>query len=337
MIAISVVIPVFNRADIVGRAIDSALAQRFAKTATAVDVIVVDDGSTDHGPAIVRDMAMRFPIRILQKANGGQSSARNLGVKHAHGDLIAFLDQDDAWYPDHLAKLVQPFQSADARDLGWSYSDLDEIDESGRMMMRGVIAKYRPTSHPKRDLMTCLCEDMFILPSASLISRAAFDKVGGFDERLSGYEDDDLFLRLFMAGFNNVFIAQSLSKWRIYQKSSSFSPRMGVSRAIYAKLLIDRFPNSDITSRYYVADLIAPRFFRSMAADLRRIALRKAHAQYETAFANLRFIVNHMRTRHRIPIQLLVLPILRFPGLAQFLLSRREITSLMTRAGRWVT
>src|SRR4051794_37983015 len=111
---------------------------------------------------------------------------------------------------------------------------------------------------------------MFILPSASLISRQAFLAVGGFDERLSGYEDDDLFLRLFQAGFHHVFLPQSLSKWRIYQSSCSYSRRMAISRRIYFDLLIDRFPDNEALARSYVKDLIAPRFFRAMSVEVRR-------------------------------------------------------------------
>ena len=92
-------------------------------------------------------------------------------------------------------------------EIGWTYSDLDEINDQGELIARGVIVRTG-AEHPKRDLASCLRQDMFVLPSASLISRRAFRQVGGFDERLSGYEDDDLFLRLFQAGFHNVFLAE---------------------------------------------------------------------------------------------------------------------------------
>ena len=91
---ITVVIPLYNGRDFIREALDSVLAQ----TLSPDEIIVVDDGSTDDGPDIVADMALSHSITLLRKANGGQSSARNVGIAHANGDLIALLDQDDAWH-----------------------------------------------------------------------------------------------------------------------------------------------------------------------------------------------------------------------------------------------
>ncbi len=266
---ITTIIPLYNGGPFIQEAIESVLAQ----TLTPDEIIVVDDGSTDNGPEIVMQMAKTNTIRLIRKENGGQSSARNVGADHAHGDLIAFLDQDDAWYPNHLAELIQPFYQTRAIELGWTYSDLDEVGKDGQLISRCFLSPMK-VAHPKRDLISCLRFDMFILPSASLISRRAFLKVGGFDERLSGYEDDDLFLRLFQAGFDNIYIPIPLSKWRMHQSSSSYSVRMAISRATYARILIARFPNDPNSSRYYVRDLIAPRFFRLMATEMRKAVVK---------------------------------------------------------------
>jgi GT2 family glycosyltransferase len=84
---------------------------------------------------------------------------------------------------------------------------------------------------------------MFVLPSATVLSRTAFNAVGGFGERLSGYEDDDLFLRIFRAGFANVFIDRGVTRWRIHTGSAWYSARMGVSRMIYFRKLLAEFPD----------------------------------------------------------------------------------------------
>jgi glycosyltransferase involved in cell wall biosynthesis len=322
---ITAIIPLYNGGQYIREAVQSVLDQGLP----ADEIIVVDDGSTDDGPDIVAEMARQHPIRIFRKENGGQSSARNLGVDHAHGDLIAFLDQDDAWYPNHLAELVKPFLRKGAVELGWSYSNLDETNEAGEMIGRGLLNPIK-SAHPKRDLVTCLSQDMFVLPSASLISRRAFRRVGGFDERLSGYEDDDLFLRMFLAGFGNVYIPASLSKWRIYQASSSYSQRMAVSRAIYARKLIDRFPNDRDKSRYYVRDMIAPRFFRTMATELRKAFLKGTTDQQKTALTNLGNISSHLRLSLRVPIRLFLLPALRIRPVARLLMEHWS-----TLAGVW--
>ena len=98
---------------------------------------------------------------------------------------------------------------------------------------------------------------MFVLPGRSLISRKAFDAVGGFDERLSGYEDDDLFLRLFRAGYANVFLETALSKWRIYPGSSSYTDRMRRSRAIYAEKPFEEYKDDPDRSRFIRATCLS--------------------------------------------------------------------------------
>lgn len=310
---ISAIIPLYNGAAFIEEAILGVVGQ----TLKPDEIIVVDDGSTDDGPAIVERLAETHPIRLIRQQNAGQSAARNIGVDHAHGDLIAFLDQDDVWYPSHLAELVAPFLQTRTAELGWSYSDLDEIDEQGQMVCRGLLAHFN-FCHPKRDLLSCLRHDMFILPSSTLVSRRAFEAVGGFNERLSGYEDDDLFLRLFRAGYDCAFLPQPLSKWRIFRSSSSFSPRMTKSRLLYAQMLIEQFPDDEAKSLYYARDLIAPRFFRTMAADFRRAVLSGNRRQQRELLGHMMHIADHLRPGLGVPFRFVLLPMLRIRPLARF-------------------
>ena len=236
-LTIAAVIPLYNGAPFIEAALNSVLAQILP----ASEIIVVDDGSTDNGPGLVERMAANHPITLIRKENGGQGSARNLGVRHASSRLVAFLDQDDMWYPNHLSELAAPFRSVRYPELGWVYSNLDEVDIDGFMVTRGCLDRKPEVEHPKRSLTGCLMTDMFVLPTSSLISREAFERVGGFDERLVGYEDDDLFLRLFRHGYDSVYLPRALSKWRIYSSSASFSSSMGRSRMIYFRKLIETF------------------------------------------------------------------------------------------------
>jgi glycosyltransferase involved in cell wall biosynthesis len=323
---ITAIIPLFNGDEFIEEAIQSI----FNQTLRPDEIIVVDDGSTDGGAETVARMARTNPIRLLSKPNGGQSSARNFGVEYAHGDLIALLDQDDIWYANHLEELVKPHLQGRVTELGWSYSNLDEINRKGELICRGCLGTVK-AKHPKLDIASCLSGDMFVLPSASLVSRHAFLAVGGFDERLSGYEDDDLFLRLFQAGYENVYLPKSLSKWRIYQTSSSYTPRMAISRMLYARKLIDRFPDDPDMSRYYVRDMIAPRFFFIMVAELRKAVLKGTLDQQTVAVNNLAYITSYMRLRWRLPLQLLFLPSVRIPFLARFIVRHRMVLGSVAR------
>jgi glycosyltransferase involved in cell wall biosynthesis len=262
---IAAIIPLYNGAAFIEAAIRSVLGQDRA----ADELIVVDDGSTDDGAEIVRRLAREFPvIKLVTKANGGQGSARNSGVASSGADLVAFLDQDDEWYPHHLRILEQPFSEPASIPLGWVYSNLDTIDASGRMIDNSVLDTFKSNAHPKQSIFSCLGQDMFVLPGASLISHSAFDKVGGFDEQFVGYEDDDLFLRLFAAGFRNVYINQALTKWRLHAASTSFSEKMAISRVRYFSKLTANFPDEIETMRFYARDYIAPRFTKTAMVDL---------------------------------------------------------------------
>ena len=307
---ISVVIPLYNGARFIAEALESV----FAQTLPPSEIIVVDDGSTDAGADLVRRLAAGRPLTLLQRPNGGQSSARNLGIRHASGTHVALLDQDDIWYPEHLEALAQPFLTPRIPPLGWTYSNLDEIDEGGAMVAQSYL-RLLPFHHPKRDLFACLSNDMFVLPSASLVSREALLQVGGFDEALCGYEDDDLFLRLFRAGYDNVFIDRALSRWRIHPGGSSYSSRMAESRMVYLRKLLDAFPDDLPRERRYRRDMLAPRFLLSVAKDYRMAVETGDAVTIAAAARDLARIARMHRWRVRIAMAA-VMPVLRSPRLA---------------------
>jgi GT2 family glycosyltransferase len=157
-----------------------------------------------------------------------------------------------------LQRLVEAFQ-VNPR-VGWAYSDIDEIDREGRLITKSYLST-QGIYHPKRSLIEFIGQDLFILPSTSLVLKKAFEQVNGFDERLSGCEDDDLFLRLFLTCYDSSFIPEPLSQWRVRYDSASSSERMSKSRDIYARKLIDTFPDEPLMARYYCRDCIAPRFY----------------------------------------------------------------------------
>lgn len=298
---ISVVIPLFNGAKFIERSLGSVLLQ----TRAPDEIVVVDDGSSDDGAAVARNVSDGDGrVRVLHKQNGGQSAARNFGVRNSSGDLIAFLDQDDWWYPRHLEELERPFFRVRSKPLGWSYSDLDEFDGAGGMVEHAMLSRM-PVSHPKKTLEDCLRQDMFVLPSASLISRAAFEEANGFDERLRGYEDDDFFVRVFRAGYDNEFIPEPLSAWRIHTDSSSHSPTMLTSGLLYAAKLFEHYPDDLYRSRFYTSDIVAPRFALVAIKAAVQAADRGQRPAYLHAMSALHDIAPRVNLRKRVPLALL--------------------------------
>jgi glycosyltransferase involved in cell wall biosynthesis len=265
MLAISAIIPVYNGRKYLNAAIDSVLNQ----TRAPCELIVVDDGSTDGSCDSLQNFEQRncrIPIRLICRPNGGQSAARNTAAASAKGDFLAFLDQDDLWYPHHLESLASLL--AGMRKPGWVYSDLDQIDAQGLMVARRFIGARG--NHPKTLLSDMVAQDMFIVPTASLVNREAFEAVGGFDERLSGYEDDDLFLRMFRNGCDDFFLPEATAQWRCHTGSASTTQRMTFSRRIYVRKLMEMFPDDRVHMRFFTRDLIAPRFLPTAIAGYGR-------------------------------------------------------------------
>ncbi|WP_062471148.1 glycosyltransferase family 2 protein [Variovorax boronicumulans] len=248
-----VIIPFYNGADFIERSVKSV----FEQSVPAHEVIVVNDGSRPEERAALDALAARYPFRIIDKENGGQGSARNAGVKASTSAFICFLDQDDFYLPNHIETLAAAIPPGD-RLFGYVYADLYEADADGNVIRTGVIKEH--ATHPKRNINDLLRNDMFVLPSAALVSRRAFEAVDGFDSQFMGFEDDDLFLRIFRKGFSNYFVDKAVTVWCIHTASTSFGIRMTRSRFKYFKKLVQMFPDEHLRGRYYLRDFLVPRF-----------------------------------------------------------------------------
>jgi glycosyltransferase involved in cell wall biosynthesis len=236
-----------------------------AQSLPPCELIIVDDGSTDGSLEELAGLPPApFPLRVLRQANAGQSAARNAAAREATGEFLAFIDQDDSWHPRHLEELVEPL--AAGPDVGWAYCDFDEMDLEGNLVTRAFI-RTLGVPHPKRTIYECVAGDLMVLPSASVMRRTAFEQAGGFDETLCGYEDDDLFVRFFRLGWDHVFVARPLLRFRVHATGSSTSPRFLESRMRYAAKLVSILPDDSRMFRYYVSHAIAPRFFLTSLDD----------------------------------------------------------------------
>ncbi len=178
---ISVVIPTFNRAHCLREAIDSVLLQQYAP----IELIVVDDGSTDDTPALLAAYGSR--LTVIRQANSGVSAARNAGIRAASGNLIAFLDSDDRWLPEKAACQAVFFQRHPEA----------MICQTEEIWIRNGIRVNPRRVHRKPSgwifipsLALCL-----VSPSAVMMRRELFDAIGWFDESLPACEDYDLWLR----------------------------------------------------------------------------------------------------------------------------------------------
>lgn len=272
---VAVIIPYYNGAKFIKRALDSV----FSQTVAPDEVIVVNDGSGDDERDFLHEIAGSYPIRVFDKPNGGQGSARNLGVAKSTAGFICFLDQDDFYLPRHI-EILKRALPRDEPKLGFVYADLHVADAHGNVLFMSTV-KEHSNQNPKRSLIDLLQNDMFVLPSASIISRSAYEAVGGFDEQFTGYEDDDLFMRIFRKGYSNHFVDRPVTVWCIHKESTSYSIKMARSRARYFSKLSGAFGDDPERGLYFFRDCLSPRFGRMFLLDAFKAAKSNSPARAE--------------------------------------------------------
>ncbi len=199
---VSVVIPNYNYAQYLPQALDSVLSQTYKN----LEIIVVDDGSSDKSASVVRSYGPR--VRLIEQKNAGVSAARNHGVRESTGELIAFLDADDSWLPNKLELQVQRIVGDPT--IGLVHCGLAEVDASGNVVgqllegMEGYVSKE-----------ILLMNRPVILGAGStmLISREAFDVAGAFDTRLSTSADWEFCYRVALKR-PVAFVPEVLTRYR---------------------------------------------------------------------------------------------------------------------------
>jgi glycosyltransferase involved in cell wall biosynthesis len=204
---VSVIIPTFNRAALLPSAIDSVLAQ----THPAVEIVVVDDGSTDNTRAVLTRFGDR--IRVLTQSNAGASAARNAGIAASHGEIVSFVDSDDLWLPTKLEKQVSLLERAGPQ-TPCCLCNVSLVYSNGQGGSSFDLSLIKP-SLPEGlwlNVLQVLVTRFILFNQAVAIRRSALVRLGGFDESCAYMEDYDLALRLALAG-PWAFVAEPLAVW----------------------------------------------------------------------------------------------------------------------------
>jgi glycosyltransferase involved in cell wall biosynthesis len=214
---LSIIIPAYNVAPYIGAAIESALAQ----TVADLEVIVVDDGSMDATPQILRELANAKcdpRLRIFSQQNGGLAEARNTGIKHARGKYLGFLDGDDLWRPNkaerHLAVLA-----ADPT-IVLSFSDSEYLTENGF-----PTGRYQLADCAEPTLVDMIRRNHVGNGSSPIVRSEAFEQVGLFHKECWGCEDYEMWCRLVAAGMRAKLIPGPLTLYRERPASMSHSEK----------------------------------------------------------------------------------------------------------------
>lgn len=231
---VSVVIPAYNSAEFIAEALASVLAQDYP----LLEIVVVDDGSTDETCDIVSAVAPG--ALLVRQTNKGSAAARNLGIARASGSLVAFLDADDVWAGNKISLQVAalegtPHRLAYSRFVYWRPDAHGRFEDAQKVLGQGVggqLADFRlVTGSPYVELLS----DCIVWTSTVLVSREAVLSVGGFDESLRKGQDYDLWLRL-SRQVTMVGLEQPTALYRIHESSITTK----VADVCYEYLILSR-------------------------------------------------------------------------------------------------
>ena len=212
----SVIMPVYNDEKYVGKAIESVLQQTYP----SFELIVVDDGSTDGTPAILRDFEDHPKVIIIRQKNGGTAAARNSGLRHAKGEFCAFLDSDDFYSQDRLEVISRYIEEHErnidclATDVAvWNGENVtDHISD-------GKIDKFLEQG--------CTWENGIVFGSI-VINAKVFSKIGTFNEKYRILEDREMHYRLLANGYKIPFLGHCGYYYRRGQDTNKTTSRQGI-------------------------------------------------------------------------------------------------------------
>ncbi|MBN2654296.1 MAG: glycosyltransferase family 2 protein [Nitrospirae bacterium] len=194
---VSVIIPTYNRGHILERAIESVMAQTYANW----ELIIVDDGSTDNTEELTRTYLSESRVYFFRQENTGVAAARNTGIAHATGDLIAFLDSDDAWEKEKLATEVDIYEKHP--EVGMAFSDVQTVKDGAithsympcMPLFSSMVDKSLDVNiFPSRAIFAMLLQEYPTIPSATTVRKKLIDQNGMF--KLMNAEDWEFALRI---------------------------------------------------------------------------------------------------------------------------------------------
>ena len=205
---ISVVIPVYNREALITEALNSVFDQSYRP----LEVIVIDDGSTDRTPEVVKGWIKvhsstdGFRVKLVRQEHKGGNPARNRGIEESRGKYVAFLDSDDLWLKEKLAKQILCFQDP---EVGAVYCGIQPMD-----LTTGEVSPAIPQAYPRGWILArLLVRDVTAPTSAFVLRRSVFDVVGRFDEALEARQDWDMWIRVSTA-FKIDAVPEPLVRYR---------------------------------------------------------------------------------------------------------------------------
>jgi glycosyltransferase involved in cell wall biosynthesis len=229
---VSIILPTYNGISrgFLAAAVQSVLAQTYRK----FELIIVDDGSTDNIAAGCREHLKDGRVRIVHRENGGLSAARMTGVQNATGEFIAFLDDDDRWTPEKLAKQLEFFAQCPDAKAGMVFTGVRLIDAAGHLI--GARVKSASGDMYRRLVLE---GNLITAPSAVMLRHSVIKEVGNFDPAMKSLEDLDLWLRV-ARRYHIYSMSELLTDYRLHGNTitaKSFAREEAFEQKLYEKVL----------------------------------------------------------------------------------------------------
>lgn len=280
---VSIIITAYNRANCIERAINSCLKQTYKN----IEILIVDDASTDNAQEIVQSIYDTKVSYFRHSQNRGPAGARNTGLKNAHGQYIAFLDSDDEWLPEKIEKQVSIFKTLD-QDIGLVFTN--GYDEAQKKTFFPLGIKSGVAFNPKRDNFYPL-RILISPPSSWLLPIKTVKETGYFDESMYNWDDGDYLARVAYK-YPLYFLNENLVTWH----ASSTHVNVISQNLIKGKEI---FLENNFSQLRKDKDYLF-RFYRTIGKDASKIDRKKARQYFIKAFKlkplNLTLLVKIIKT-----------------------------------------
>ncbi|MGO4912017.1 glycosyltransferase family 2 protein [Leeuwenhoekiella sp. W20_SRS_FM14] len=273
---ITVVIPLYNKANFIKETLQSVYAQSF----TDYEVVVINDGSTDGSEHHVLSLKNEKTI-LINQFNNGLSNARNTGIEHASGSIICLLDADDLWLPNHLQKIANLVDSyPEAQLYGTAYS---ELLPNGLLVKPKTKTSFKATTLLIEDYFKTSAQQPFITPSSFGFKKKIIRTIGGFDPTITYAEDTDFFIRANL-NYKLAFDATTTCHYRYESENQITRSKLSLKKQPdYAKYLLENAGNDSLKRFIHLNYYYLCNSYKAERATEAFIAMRK---NVDTAFLN---------------------------------------------------
>lgn len=245
---VSIVIPVHNSEQYIQKSIDSALQQTYSNT----EVIVVDDGSTDNSPNILKEYSKK--IKIITKTNGGTGTALNMGIRSMTGDWFKWLGHDDILKKNAVEMMIKEIEKLGKESINYIfYTNYDIIDGNGSFIKEFIEPDYNQKNNFERN--TILLDHYYGNVNTSLIHKSIFDRFGLFNEKVGHREDYEFWLRCCLLYNCRLYlISTNTLQYRIHDKqitNQMFEKNLRYSNLVRERILEEI--SSEQRKKYLIA------------------------------------------------------------------------------------